>query len=262
VRVHVDNLKISSGSKSQLDKVVRQLEEVYGEITEHDYLGMILYYHQEDRKISLNMLRYIATSIEHFKDDNSIKLRNVSTPAMKNLFQVRDKIEREILTENFKSQFHATVAKLLFVMKRGRQDILLAVSFLTTRVQEPDMDDWKKLIRILGYLKGTLYFELIISCKNLNMLTWYIYGLHAVHQLDMKGQSGAFLMIGDSTVLSRSNKQKINTRSLTEMELIAVDDTLPLVQWTAKFMKDQGYDLNTIVKEDNKSSILLMKNGR
>jgi hypothetical protein len=78
----------------------------------------------------------------------------------------------------------------------------------------------------------------------------------------MKGQSGAFLMIGDSTVLSRSNKQKINTRSLTEMELIAVDDTLPLVQWTAKFMKDQGYDLNTIVKEDNKSSILLMKNGR
>ncbi len=89
MRVHVDNLKISSGSKSQLDKVVRQLKEVYGEITEHvraehDYLGMILYYHQEDRKISLNMLRYIATSIEHFEDDNSIKLRNVSTPAMKN----------------------------------------------------------------------------------------------------------------------------------------------------------------------------------
>jgi ribosomal protein S1 len=45
---------------------------------------MILYYHQEDRKISLNMMRYIATSIEHFEDDNSIKLRNVSTPAMKN----------------------------------------------------------------------------------------------------------------------------------------------------------------------------------
>ncbi len=28
------------------------------------------------------------------------------------------------------------------------------------------------------------------------------------------------------------------------------------------FMKDQGYDLETIIKEDNKSTILLMKNGR
>jgi len=34
--------------------------------------------------------------------------------------------------------FHATVAKLLFVAKRAQPDILLAVSFLTTRVKEPD----------------------------------------------------------------------------------------------------------------------------
>jgi hypothetical protein len=51
-------------------------------------------------------------------------------------------------------------------------------------------------------------------------------------------------------------------RSSTEAELIAVDDTLPTVQWTRSFMKDQGYDLETVIKEDNKSSILLMKNGR
>jgi hypothetical protein len=43
------------------------------------------------------------------------------------------------------------------------------------------MDNWKKLIRILGYLKGTIDFELIISCKNLNALTWYIDGSSAVH---------------------------------------------------------------------------------
>jgi hypothetical protein len=27
-------------------------------------------------------------------------------------------------------------------------------------------------------------------------------------------------------------------------------------------MKDQGYDLETVMKEDNKSTMLLMKNGR
>lgn len=78
----------------------------------------------------------------------------------------------------------------------------------------------------------------------------------------MKGQMGAILMIGNNSMLSRSNKQKVNTRNSTETELIAVDDTLPIVQWTKKFMQDQGYDLDTILKEGNKSSILLMKNGR
>jgi hypothetical protein len=78
----------------------------------------------------------------------------------------------------------------------------------------------------------------------------------------MKGQSGAILMIWESTILSRSNKQKVNTRSSTETELIVVDDALPTVQWAKNYMKDQGYDLETIIKEDNKSSMLLMKNGR
>jgi hypothetical protein len=116
-------------------------------------------------------------------------------------------------------------------------------------------------MRILGYLKGSIGLELKVSYKKLDVLTWYIDGSYAVHG-DMKGQSSAALMIGESVVLSKSNKQKVNTRSSTEAELIAVDDKLPIVQWTKNFLKDLGYDLDTIIKEDNQSSILLMKNGR
>lgn len=100
-----------------------------------------------------------------------------------------------------------------------------------------------------------------IECTDMQTITWYIDELYATHH-DMKGQSGAILMIGDNTVLTWSNKQKVNTRSLTEAELIAVDNALPTIQWARSFMKDQGYDLSTVIKEDNKSSILLMKNGR
>jgi hypothetical protein len=57
VRVHVDDLKISSVSKPRLLEVIRHLKEVYGEITEylgveHDYLGMVLSYRPEERKIT------------------------------------------------------------------------------------------------------------------------------------------------------------------------------------------------------------------
>jgi hypothetical protein len=44
--------------------------------------------------------------------------------------------------------------------------------------------------------------------------------------------------------------------------LIAVDDALLTVQWASLFMRDQRYDLETIIKEDNRSTMLLMKNGR
>jgi hypothetical protein len=92
------------------------------------------------------MGKYIQVSIQEFERDTSMKIKSCLTPATNNLFHIRDGPERNVSEHIQKSQFHSTVAKLLFVAKRGRPDILLAVSFLTTRVQEPGMDDWKKLI--------------------------------------------------------------------------------------------------------------------
>jgi hypothetical protein len=109
--------------------------------------------------------------------------------------------------------------KLLFLAKCGRPDILLAVSYLTSRVKKPDLDDWKKLMRVLGYLKETLDYDLTKSCDALKSLTWYIYGSYTVHD-DMEGQRGSLLMIRRNAVLSRSNKQKVNARSSTKTELI------------------------------------------
>ena len=90
---------------------------------------------------------------------------------------------------------------------------------------------------------------------------WYIDGSYALHE-DMRGQSGAVLVTGDCAVLFRSNKQKVNTRSSTEKGVIAIDDALPTNQWTKNFMAEQGYVLESEIREDNKSTMLLMNNGR
>jgi hypothetical protein len=217
IRVHVNDLKISSKSEKQLDFTIKKLKEAYGEITEHhgnehDYLGMILTYEPEKRKIILKMKNYVKAIIDEFEQENpeeNIKL--VKTPASNNLFRLRKETEASFLSNSKSSSFHLMTAKLLFLAKRGRPDTLLAVSFLTTRVKKPDMDDWKNLIRILGYLKETMDFDLTISCEELKSLTWYIDGSYAVHD-DMKGQSVSLLMIGNNAMLSRLNKQD-KTRS-------------------------------------------------
>lgn len=102
---------------------------------------------------------------------------------------------------------------------------------------------------------------LTLHCTQIDNLTWHIDGSYATHT-DIKGQSGAVLVMCGCVVLSRSSKQKVNARSSTETELITIDDTLPMVQWKKCFMNEQGYDIDTLIKKDNMSTMLLMKNGR
>jgi hypothetical protein len=196
---------------------------------------------------TINMEKYILECIEDFEEEaEEERLELVSTPATNFLF------EKILVLSCLKEELDCFILRLrsFFVAKRARPSILLMISFLTTRVKCPDQDDWKKLMSLLGYLKRTAGLYLTLLCTNLNDLTWFIDGSYAFHE-DMRGQSGAVLLAGNCTVLFRSNKQKVNTSISTETELVAVDDALPTIQWTKKFMCEQGYDLETMIKEDN-----------
>ncbi len=60
-----------------------------------------------------------------------------------------------------------------------------------------------------------------------------------------------------------STKQKLNTRSSTESELVGVDDMMPSILWTRYFLKGQGYKVSdNIIFQDNKSTMLLERNGK
>jgi len=57
------------------------------------------------------------------------------------------------LSEADAQLFHHYVAKLLFLCKRARPDIRTAFAFLSTREQNPDTDDYKKLTKTIKYLR-------------------------------------------------------------------------------------------------------------
>ena len=79
----------------------------------------------------------------------------------------------------------------------------------------------------------------------------------------MRSHTGATLTMGKGSVFSMSTKQKINTKSSTEAELVGVDDGMPMVLWTRHFLEAQGYNMSdNVVYQDNQSAILLERNGR
>ena len=73
-----------------------------------------------------------------------------TTPAAEHLFKINE--APTYLGDAEAMFFHHNVAKLLFLCKRARPDLQTAVAFLSTRVQRPDRDDYKKLARAMKYL--------------------------------------------------------------------------------------------------------------
>ncbi len=70
------------------------------------------------------------------------------------------------------------------------------------------------------------------------------------------------MTMGSGAITSFSRKQKLNTRSSTEAELVATDDVAGPMLWTANFLKAQGYDYKSTLYQDNQSTIKLETNGR
>ena len=114
----------------------------------HSYIGMQVTV--RDGAVTLDMKYYLECIL---KEHNDLKV--AVTPGGKNGFMVD--AEAGKLEEKEKKVFHATVAKLLYLSKRARPDIISVVGFLCTRVREPTIEDQAKLRRVLGYceeLKG------------------------------------------------------------------------------------------------------------
>ena len=129
----------------------------------HDYLGMDLKFGTcPGTMIIISMIRYLQKVIDEFPE---VLRGTKACPAGDNLSNVREDEDRELLSEEMAKQFHRTVAQLLFLCKRARPDIETLVSFLTTRVNQPDKDDWGKLRHGLMYLKGVLHMICLqITC--------------------------------------------------------------------------------------------------
>jgi len=264
VGIYVDDLLITATDKKLIKKLRDALIEEYKEVNYMDgnkitYLGMLLD-NSHKRYVSITMPQFIEDLIS----DMQLGSGDFSkTPASSKLFNIV--VDDELLSDDERERFHTNVAKLLYLGKRARPDILLAATFLCTRVRSPGKDDLKKLGRCVRYLnrtKNTIDYR-INATKDLLEMCVYVDASFAVHDT-YRSHSGAVLTIGKNTVIfTESLKQKLNAKSSTEAELIAVSDVLPQIIANRDFLEEQlGQKITLNLFQDNKSTMALIKNGR
>ena len=154
------------------------------------------------------------------------------------------------------------VTKLLYVAKRARVHLQLAIAFLCTRVSKSMQEDKEKLCRTLKYIHRTIDMPRIIRVEDFSVPQTWVDASSATHP-DMRSHTGGVISLGHGVINSKSSKQKINTKSSTEAELVGASDFISHTMWTSWFLKEQGYVVKSnIFYQDNQSAILLEKNGQ
>jgi hypothetical protein len=115
-------------------------------------------------------------------------------------------------------------------------------------VQAPDKDDWKRARartrarHLMKYLRGTHMLPLILSANGTGILKWWVDAAFAVHP-NMQGHSGGGLSLGRGFPIVSSTKQKLNTGSSMESEIVGAEDFMLAICWTRYFMETQGYQV-------------------
>ena len=257
VCVHVDDLLITCELDEVIDSIYGQLQERYKEVKiqrgpKVSYLGMTLDF-SVPGKAKCTMEGYVA---------DLLRIAGVSgkasTPALDDLFEI---VDSPTLADELREDFHSTVAKLLYLAKRVRPDLLVSVSFLATRVREPTVQDKGKLDRVLKYLNGTADLGLTLEVGEAITVLGFVDASYGVHS-DGKSHTGAAITLGLGVVFAKSSKQKLVSKSSTEAELIGLSDSASQIIWTREFLIGQGYHLDAAtIYQDNMSTIAMVKKG-
>ena len=101
-----------------------------------------------------------------------------------------------------------------------------------------------------------------IGADDMTWMNVFIDAAYAVHP-DMKSHTGGCIFFGRGAIMSKATKQKLNTCSSTEAELVGNSDFIPSAIYASLFLNAQGYDMQpSTVNQDNQSTMKLLTNGR
>jgi hypothetical protein len=119
----------------------------------------------------------------------------------------------------------------------------------------------KKLVRMISYISDTINLPLTLGMHGSKKIKWWV-GASFATRHQMRSQTGETLSFGRESLYSMDRKQKLNTTSSTEAEIVGVPDAMSQIIWFRYFLLAQEVKVsNNILFQDNQSAIILHRNG-
>jgi hypothetical protein len=170
----VEAMKISHCDTTKVNDMIKWPHKMHGHLFEdgsgsmetccgkiHAHIGMTLDFNAPGQ-VKVTMLPCVKEIVDNFAWQSGDAMMAVA-PAAEHLFEIDNDANK--LTEEMGKLFHNFVAKCLFVTRRARPDVHATITFLSTRVRQPDKDEWKKLQQMTPHPTGLLEPPLILSAN-------------------------------------------------------------------------------------------------
>ncbi|KAI3769398.1 hypothetical protein L6452_00500 [Arctium lappa] len=158
---------------------------------------------------------------------------------------------------------YRTIVGSLVYLTITQPDIAYAVHIVSQFVAAPTSTHWTAVVRILRYLRGTMFRSLLLSSTSSLELRAYSDAAYARNPTDRRSVTCFCVFLGDSLISWKSKKQSVVSLSSTEAEYRAMASTSKEIIWLRWLLADMGVFLPhpTPMYCDNRSAIQITHNS-
>ena len=221
------------------------------------YVGLLLKRNKISGDITISQPGYTQKLLDKYK------IEGVSEyPCNENIYRDMKK-DSPYLKGTEVDEFHSQVQEVAF-LTHSRLDICPAVGYLKSVVNQPTEEDKMKLLKVMKYLNGTKEYGRVMRHDSDDIFRIMSDGGHNCHK-NFRGQNGIVYKMGNNVIHIKCSKQKLQSRSTAETELITMDIAVEEGLWLKDLTISMGATINknrsTPLFQDNKSSILIANRG-
>ena len=255
VAVYVDDILIATETKNKMNHVKEMIAQRFnvrdlGQLK--SFLGVQV--KQDNDGIWIGQPGYATKVIEKF---GMLQCKPVATPV--DTSQKLKKGDGGDATVD-QTLYQSAVGSLLYLSGWTRPDIAFAVRNVAKFTENPTMQHWIAVKRILRYIKGTLDYGIQYRKGN-EQLLGYSDASWANDLDDRKSVSGYIFMLSGGPISWRSKKQTTVALSTAEAEYVALAAAAQEAVWLRSVMKGLNKEIPpTVIHEDNQSAIAIAKN--
>lgn len=264
ILLYVDDLLHSCHDETTAKIVADQLTQRYGVMDHHyglsiSFLSLSIVSSPNHRIIKISQTGYIRNFISEV--EKKYEIVPSVFPASRMFLDPISMSGGTVLDKKRARVFRSYLMTLMYVALRTRFDIQFVVVCLSSYMQKPTDVHLQHLFKLIGYLKVNSDVHLTYGSVLREPIEAYIDASFALYP-DMKGQSSIVVKCYGNTVICRSHKQSLVTKSSTEAELFAMSDMLGDALWVRSLLQEivPSYTAPVKVYQDNQASISILTN--
>jgi len=251
--IYVDDGLILARHREQIDLILEQMKERFEihTVSLSTYLGFQII--RQGKDTILHQTSYISKILRKFNMQDCTPVESpVSTYSMSDA-----KLREEV-------PFREAIGSLMYAAVTTRIDIMLAVSLVSRKVENPSENDWLAVKRIFRYLKGKEHYGLRYRRTNEKPELQAFCDANFASDVTSKSTSGLVILFGGGPVHWRSQLQRITTLSSTEAELVSLCSAMKDIVWLRKLARELELVDNSPIELrcDNQSAIKLAINEK